>query len=83
MLGGVGFIHAPLNPMGKEYGGEASERQVANKKAAATFTSAAFTNLMSGFGGSSSLLNRQNTSNLYNTIEGFMKNTGETGTDNN
>ena len=31
MLGGVGFIHAPLNPMGKEYGGEASERQVANK----------------------------------------------------
>ena len=31
MLGGVGFIHAPINPMGKEYGGEASERQVANK----------------------------------------------------
>ena len=62
---------------------EDMERQVANKKAAATFTSAAFTNLMSGFGGSSSLLNRQNTSNLYNTIEGFMKNTGETGTDNN
>ena len=31
MLGGVGFIHAPINPMGKEYGGEASERQIANK----------------------------------------------------
>ena len=31
MLGGVGFIHAPINPMGKEYGGEASERMVANK----------------------------------------------------
>ena len=22
MLGGVGFIHAPINPMGREYGGE-------------------------------------------------------------
>ena len=31
MLSGVGFIHAPINPMGKEYGGEASEKQVANK----------------------------------------------------
>ena len=31
MLGGVGFIHAPINPMGKEYGGEASEKNVANK----------------------------------------------------
>ena len=31
MLGGVGFIHAPINPMGREYGGEASERQIANK----------------------------------------------------
>tara|TARA_R110000822_G_scaffold206464_1_gene342867 strand:+ start:517 stop:1290 length:774 start_codon:yes stop_codon:yes gene_type:complete len=31
MLKGVGFIHAPINPMGKEYGGEASERQIANK----------------------------------------------------
>ena len=62
---------------------EDMERQVANKKSAATFTSAAFTNLMAGFGGSSSLLNKQNTSNIYNTIEGFMKNTGDTGTDNN
>ena len=62
---------------------EDMERQVANKKAAATFTSAAFTNLMSGFGGSgSSLLNRNNTSNLYNTIEGLMSNQGNTGTDN-
>ena len=31
MLNGVGFIHAPLNLMGKEFGGDASERQVANK----------------------------------------------------
>ena len=31
MLGGVGFIHAPINPMGKEYGGETSEKNVANK----------------------------------------------------
>jgi len=62
---------------------EDMERQVANKKAAATFTSAAFTNLMSGFGGSgSSLLNKNNTSNLYNTIEGLMSNQGNTGTDN-
>lgn len=62
---------------------EDMERQVADKKSAATFTSAAFTNLMAGFGGSSSLLNRQNTSNMYNTIDKFMKNTGDTGTDNN
>jgi len=62
---------------------EDMERQVANKKAAATFTSAAFTNLMSGFGGGgSSLLNKNNTSNLYNTIEGLMSNQGNTGTDN-
>lgn len=62
---------------------EDMERQVANKQAAATFTSAAFTNLMSGFGGGgSSLLNKNNTSNLYNTIEGLMSNQGNTGTDN-
>ena len=59
---------------------EDMERQVANKKAAATFTSAAFTNLMSNFGGSSSLLNKKNVSNIYNTIEGMMTNQGNTGT---
>ena len=31
MLGGVGFIHAPLNQMGREFGGESSEKTVANK----------------------------------------------------
>ena len=59
---------------------EDMERQVANKKAAATFTSAAFTNLMSNFGGNSSLLNKKNVSNIYNTIEGMMNNQGNTGT---
>ena len=33
---------------------EDMERQIANKKAAAGFTSAAFTNLMTGFGGGNS-----------------------------
>ena len=62
---------------------EDMERQVANKKAASEFTSAAFTNLMSGFGGTgSSLLNKNNTSQLFNTIEGLMGNMGNTGTDN-
>ena len=54
------------------------ERQVANKKAAAGFTSAAFTNLMTGFGGGSSsiydkvmnsIIKGTGTTNVYNTIE--------------
>ena len=54
---------------------EDMEKQVANKKAAAQFTSAAFTNLMSGFGGSS-LLNKMNQgSGLFNQLQNF-NNTG-------
>ena len=58
-------------------------RQVANKDAAAQFTSAAFTNVMSGIGGGmSSLLNKQmgTPSQFISRIQGLMNNTGNTGT---
>jgi len=46
---------------------EDMERQIANKKAAAGFTAAAFTNLLSGFGSSSLVPNpAQGTTNLFN-----------------
>ena len=49
---------------------EDMERQVANKKAAAQFTSAAFSNLMSGFGGSSLLkFGQTGGTNLFNQIQ--------------
>ena len=49
-------------------------RQVANKKAAAGFTSAAFTNLLSGFGRSSLIPNpAPGTTNLYDTIANWGK----------
>ena len=56
---------------------EDMERQVANKKAAAQFTSAAFTNLMSGFGGSSLLGRTNQGSGLFNQLQNF-NNTGIT-----
>jgi hypothetical protein len=58
-------------------------RQVANKDAAAEFTSAAFTNVMSGLGGGvSSLLNKQMGSpkQFLSSIQNLMNNTGTTGT---
>ena len=58
-------------------------KQVANKDAAAQFTSAAFTNVMSGIGGGmSSLLNKQmgTPSQFISRIQGLMNNTGNTGT---
>jgi hypothetical protein len=57
-------------------------KQVANKDAAAQFTSAAFTNVMSGLGGASSLLNKPSgTSNPFTSrIAGLMNNSGDTGT---
>ena len=57
-------------------------RQVANKDAAAQFTSAAFTNVISGLGGTSSLLNKQmgTPSQFISRIQGLMNNTGNTGT---
>jgi len=59
---------------------EDMERQVANKKAAAGFTSAAFTNLISGFGGSS-LTNQYSGSNpFFNQIQDVLNRSGETGT---
>jgi len=57
--------------------------QVANKQAAAEFTSAAFTNVMAGLGGgASSLLNKQMGSpkQFFSNIEKMMNNTGTTGT---
>ena len=48
-------------------------RQVADKKAAAGFTSAAFTNLISGFGGSSSLTNQYSPANqLYGQMQNMF-----------
>ena len=48
-------------------------RQVADKKAAAGFTSAAFTNLISGFGGSSSLTNQYSPANqLYSQMQNMF-----------
>ena len=48
---------------------EDMERQIADKKAAAGFTAAAFTNLLSGFGSSSLVPNpAPGTTNLYDTI---------------
>ena len=59
---------------------EDMERQVANKKAAAGFTSAAFTNLISGFGGSS-LTNQYGGGNpFFNQIQDVLNRSGETGT---
>ena len=53
-------------------------RQVADKKAAAGFTSAAFTNLISGFGRSSALTNQYSGANqLYSQLQNmFTKPTG-------
>ena len=57
---------------------EDMERQVANKKAAAGFTAAAFTNLLSGFGRSSLVPNpAQGSTNLYNTIQNWGQTTEE------
>ena len=53
---------------------EDMERQIADKKAAAGFTSAAFTNLLSGFGRSSLVPNpAPGTTNLYDTIANWGK----------
>ena len=53
---------------------EDMERQVADKKAAAGFTSAAFTNLLSGFGRSSLVPNpAPGTTQLYDTIQNLGK----------
>tara|TARA_B100000519_G_scaffold203419_1_gene226529 strand:+ start:7217 stop:9145 length:1929 start_codon:yes stop_codon:yes gene_type:complete len=53
---------------------EDMERQVANKKSAAGFTSAAFTNLLSGFGRSSLVPNpAPGTTNLLNSITNWGK----------
>jgi len=53
---------------------EDMERQVADKKAAAGFTSAAFTNLLSGFGRSSLVPNpAPGTTNLLNSIQNWGK----------
>ena len=49
---------------------EDMERQIADKKAAAGFTSAAFTNLLSGFGNSALVPNpAPGSTDLYNTIQ--------------
>ena len=62
---------------------EDMERKVANKASAAEFTSAAFTNLMAGFGGSSLNKNAQaGGSQFFNQITKMMQNQGNTGTDN-
>ena len=56
-------------------------RQVADKDAAAEFTSAAFTNLMSGIGGSSLLNQQMGTPNQFmSRIQQLLNNTGTTGT---
>ena len=53
---------------------EDMERQIADKKAAAGFTSAAFTNLLSGFGGSSLVPNpAPGTTSLLNSITNWGK----------
>ena len=53
---------------------EDMERQIADKKAAAGFTSAAFTNLLSGFGGSSLVPNSiTGATNIYNQAQNLGK----------
>ena len=55
-------------------------RQVADKKAAAGFTSAAFTNLVSGFGGSSLTNQYSGANQLYNQLQNMFTKPTETGT---